>query len=366
MFCHVDQRKYSDLAGRIEERAIKERTPYSGTLELTYRCNLSCRHCYCNLNAGDKKKDEELSTGEIKRILDEVSDAGCLWLLLTGGEVMLRKDFPDIYMHALRVGMLVEVFTNATLIDEKIAKLFSEFRPVGIDVSIYGSNPGIHDKITGVEGSFDRMMEGLNLLRQHNVGFSMKTVLMPSNYSDLDNIRELAKTFNADYRFDTVICSRFDDRPGPAECRLNAEEMARLDLEKDFKSCEWIFKNFWNRKDEEYISCGAGTFVFNVNPYGVLSPCTMFRGFQHILKGMPFKETWKSLIDEYNAKSEHFIPSECLSCSMIFICSHCPAAADLETGSPNKTVGYICGYAKKLEEMYFKKKMEVEDAKKAL
>lgn len=366
MFCHVAQRKYSDFAGHIEDEVVKRRIPYMGTLELTYRCNLSCCHCYCNLNAGDGNKAAEMPTGEIKRILDEAADAGCLWLLLTGGEVLLRDDFPEIYRYALKKGMLVEVFTNATLIDEDIAKLFSDFEPLGIDISIYGSNPGLHDKITRIDGSFEKMMAGTGLLKKHNVKFSFKTILMPLNYPDLDNMQRFAKDLGVEYRFDTVICPRIDGGTEPTECRLTAEEMVCLDLEKDFEACEWIFENFWNKKCEEPLACGAGIFSFNVNPYGILSPCVMFASFQRSLKEASFKDTWAGLVDEYGAKSKHLTPPECRSCSMALICSHCPAAAELETKSLNKTVNYLCGYAKKLEEMYFIKKREVEDAKKTV
>jgi MoaA/NifB/PqqE/SkfB family radical SAM enzyme len=93
MFCQVTQRTFSDLTCSIDTAAIERRLPYMCALELTYRCNQNCCHCYCNRGINDSRKADELSTQEIKMILDEAADAGCLWLLLTGGEVLVREDF---------------------------------------------------------------------------------------------------------------------------------------------------------------------------------------------------------------------------------------------------------------------------------
>ncbi len=366
MFCHVAQRKFSDFSVSIDSAAIEKRLPYMCALELTYRCNQSCRHCYCNLGVNDKRKSDELSTQEIKTILDEAAEAGCFWLLLTGGEVLVREDFWEIYFHALRKGLLVEVFTNGSLIDEAAAKRFSEFPPLGIDISIYGANPSLHDKVTRVEGSFKRTMQGLEWLRKYKVKFSLKTILLTLNRGDLEAMRVLAAALNAKFRFDTLVCPRTDGGMSPAQYRLSAEQMAELDLDEDYEACEKVFSGFWNKKPDEALTCGGGVFAFNINPYGVLSPCTMFSSFQYPLRGVPFVETWKKLVSEHDMKQDDLTAPECRSCSMVFICSNCPAWSEIEVKSLNKKVDYICEYARWLEKKYFQKKEEVENAKKVL
>ncbi len=153
---------------------------------------------------------------------------------------------------------------------------------------------------------------------------------------------------------------------GPVAYRLRAEDAALLDLEQDFKACDWMFTNFWNKKYEEPPVCGGGVFAFNINPYGILSPCTMFISFQHSLRETSFKDAWKKLINECEARRKDFVPSECLSCSMVLICSQCAAAAEIEGKSLSKKVDYICEYTKCLEKKFFEKKEEVEYAKKAV
>ena len=356
MFCHVAQRTFSDLSSSIDTAAIERRLPYMCALELTYRCNQACCHCYCNRGVNDACKSDELSTREIKNLLDEAVDAGCLWLLLTGGEVLVREDFGEIYLYAVKKGMLVQVFTNATLIDESVARLFAEFPPLGIDISIYGSYASLHDKVTGIAGSFQKTMDGITLLKKHNVKFSLKTMLMTINRDDLENIRALADNLTAEFRYDTLVSPRADGGMGPAQYRLSPEMLAALDIDNDYESCEKIFSGFWNKDPSRALLCGAGLFSFNINPYGVLSPCTMFQSFQYSLKGARFLDAWKKLIDDYDQKRGDFLDPECKSCSMLLICSNCPAWSEIETGSVDKKVDFICEYAKCLEKKYFDKK----------
>jgi radical SAM protein with 4Fe4S-binding SPASM domain len=296
-----------------------------------------------------------MDTVEIKRILDESADAGCLWLLLTGGEVLLRDDFPEIYLHAVRKGMLVEVFTNATLIDDADAGLFAEFPPLGVDISIYGPGPALHDSVTGISGSFARTMEGIGRLRENRVKFSLKTVLMTVNFGQLEAMRALAAGLGARFRFDTIVCPRTDGGLQPAALRLSPELMAEVDYREDPEALERIFSGFWNRKPEEALTCGAGVFAFNINPYGVLSPCTMFRSFQYPLRGKPFRKTWEAIAGDHEARREELTPAECRSCSMLLICSNCPAWSEIEAKSMSSKVEYVCDYAKRLERRFLER-----------
>ncbi len=114
-----------ELFGPLNAKANKLRISLIGSMELTDRCNLSCKHCYINLPANDRvARAAELSTEEVCRILDEMAEAGCLWLLLTGGDPFLRPDFLDIYTHAKKRGFFLFINTNGTMITQKIADYF--------------------------------------------------------------------------------------------------------------------------------------------------------------------------------------------------------------------------------------------------
>src|SRR5206468_1639047 len=123
----------------LRRRLGDRRLPIEGTLETTFRCNLRCAHCYVNEPAGSREiQAAELPLARLKLLIDEIAEAGTLFLLVTGGEVLVRPDFPELYLHALSRGLLVTVFTNGTLITDAVADLFAEHRPELVEISLYG------------------------------------------------------------------------------------------------------------------------------------------------------------------------------------------------------------------------------------
>ncbi len=120
---------YGEFSERLHQKAASLHIPVSGSLEVTQRCNLRCMHCYIPLSKRKGPRKVELSISEIQHILDEIKEAGCLWLLLTGGEPLLRTDFLDIYKFAKHKGFLLTLFTNGTLLTPRIADVLCEWRP---------------------------------------------------------------------------------------------------------------------------------------------------------------------------------------------------------------------------------------------
>ena len=152
------------------QRASAARVPLAGTLDLTRRCNLRCVHCYLGPQEGVRAAgDREMSTAQVLAILDQVVDAGCLHLLITGGDPLLRRDFPEIYRHARLSGLDVTVFTNGTPVTDRIIELFRELPPRVVEVTLYGATAGTYERITGVPGSFERCLAGVRRLHDGGV-----------------------------------------------------------------------------------------------------------------------------------------------------------------------------------------------------
>lgn len=365
IICPVPQRKFSEFYHSLGETTAQQRIPFMGVLELTYRCNLSCRHCYCNLPVNDQRKDEEMNYQEITRVIDEMVESGCLWLLLTGGESLLRSDFWDIYLYAKEKGLLVEIFTNATFITEEVAKKLAQFPPLGIEISVYGSNPKVNDCITRTEGSFERALAGMKNLLAQKIGFELKTMLITCNEHDLENIKKLAQDLKVDFKFDYLICPRNDKNTSPLQYRLPVEKVVDLEFATaaDYQAYKELFAAFW-KKGLNNCTCAAGQNAFNINPYGILSPCTMFSGFQYSLKKMPFKEAWQNLIHDYGKGI--FASARCRECTMISMCASCPAWAELETGRLDGRPQYLCEYTLLLEKKFFEEVKEEEYAQETV
>ena len=177
-----------------------------------------------------RRRRGELSTAEWRRILDEVTRAGCLYFLITGGEPLLRPDFREIYRHAKENGLLVTLFTNATLVDEAMADFFAEFPPRSIEISLYGAGPAVHDAITGSPGSFQKRLEGIQRLLSRRLPVWLKSMLMSLNRDEIPELRELAAGLGVRFRIDALLFPRFDRDPGPLGLRVSPEEAVAAEL----------------------------------------------------------------------------------------------------------------------------------------
>ena len=164
------------LLYKTMERAAQHLVPFQVTLELTYRCNLSCKHCYVDVPSRD-----ELSFSEMKGILDQLARAGTLYLLLTGGEILVRHDFLAIARLARTLGFQLILLTNGTLMTPMMAEEIAKLKPLLVGVSLHGATPDTHDLITGRPGSFEATLRGTDLLRCSGVNVALHTVLMDSN-----------------------------------------------------------------------------------------------------------------------------------------------------------------------------------------
>ena len=133
---------YSAFSLGVHQRTSGKRVPMEVSIEVTRRCPLECRHCYNNLPMSDKvARQSELSLEEYRRLLDELAAEGCLWILFTGGEIFARADFLDIYAYAKSKGFLITLFTNGTMVTERVADFLVEYPPFAVEITLYGADP---------------------------------------------------------------------------------------------------------------------------------------------------------------------------------------------------------------------------------
>ena len=144
----------------IAVKAEQRRTPLNMHLELTYRCNEQCVHCYCVVEHGKEAEaaKRELTYEEIVRVLDQLAELGCLYVTFSGGEVLVRRDFFDIVEHARQRGFVYRVYTNGIGLTEERARRLAALEPLTVELSIFSADAAVHDAITRVPGSFDRLI----------------------------------------------------------------------------------------------------------------------------------------------------------------------------------------------------------------
>lgn len=351
---------YAQFSERLNKKVIAKRIPINGSFELTFRCNLRCVHCYCNLPLNDQDAiEKELTSEEVFHIFDQVAEAGCLWLLLTGGEPLARKDFLEIYTYAKKKGFLITLFTNGTLITPKIADYLAEWLPFIVEITLYGVTKETHEKVTGIPGSFKRCQRGIELLLERKIPLGLKTMVMTINRNEFSNIKEYAEGLGVKFRFDPILNPKLDGSKIPCNFRLSPEEVVKLDLADEKRVKEW--REFCEKfigpfQADNLFNCGAGVSTFHIDPYGQMSSCEMIRFQNYDLRRGSFEEGWHHAIPEFLAlKPTSDYP--CGKCELISLCGQCPGWAYLENGNPETPVEYLCQIAHLRAEAFNTKKL---------
>jgi len=349
----VTEAGYADFSRRLHRQCVRERTPVNGAIEVTRRCSLACAHCYNRLPLGDEgARERELNLGEHLRLLDELQQAGCLWLLYTGGEVFARPDFLDIYRAARERGFLVSLFTNATLITPEIADAVADMPPLAVEVTVYGHSRETYESVTGVPGSYERCMHGISLLRERGLELKLKTMVLRQNRHELWQLQRFAEEdMELPFKFDAMISPRLDGAQTPLRHRLDPADVVALDLAEPRRMEEW--RRFCSQfvvpveapsGGPTLYSCGAGVFSFSIDPYGGLSVCTMDAGEFYDLRSGSFDEGWRGFLADVRTRQTSRI-SKCSACELRSLCGMCPANARLENGDPEEPVDFMCHVA---------------------
>ncbi len=334
-----------ELGDELRMHLQGKRHPLGASFELTERCNLQCIHCYINQPANSRQaKAGELTRREAMRVLDELADAGCLFLLLTGGEALLRLDFEDLFRYAKKKGFLITLFTNGTLLTSRQADFLADWRPQNVEITLYGATAETYERVTGVPGSFARCMRGIDLVLHRGLRLSLKSVLLRANRRELPAMKAMAESLGVTYRFDGTLWPRLDGTQGVLDQRLAPAEVVALDEEYPERQSEYaeLYKRFYppRPRSQRVFSCGAGQLTVHVDCSGRMSLCMMARRPSYDLLRGSFDGGWGMLGAELSRQRSK--PSRCTDCDVGVLCNQCPGWSQLVHGDDETPVDYIC------------------------
>jgi len=324
------------------------RYPLSGMFEVTERCNLSCVHCYINQPAsGQVACAKELTTEQVKRILDQAADAGCLYLTFTGGEPLLRPDFMEIYLHARKRGIIASIFTNSTMVTPQIADGLAEVRPLFIEITLYGATRETYEKVTRVPGSYERCLKGLELLKERGLPLFLKSALLTINRHELDEMKAFADKLGVKFRYDGQMWPRLDGSRQPLDYQFTPEEMFAIDCEdlERMREIGRVSRELSGQigRGMNLYTCGGGFHSFYINAKGQLKSCGMIRWPAYDLQEVSFNEAWEHLGETRSLKRQKDSP--CITCKMGALCQQCPAWSQAIHGDDETLVEFICQLA---------------------
>lgn len=332
--------------------------PLEGSIDLTYRCNNNCLHCWLRIPPNAKEGEKELSFEEIKHIVNEARKSGCRRWSISGGEPMLRADFYELFDYITANSVSYSLNTNGTLITPKIASLLK--RKGSKMVALYGASADVHDRITQTPGSFEATMQGLAYLKEAGAGFIVQLVPMKDNYHQFKDMIGLAESLSKHYRIGAPwlylsACGDKEINERIIQQRLPSEEVVELD-KPDLSYEEWINKKEEHcygsslKNDYFFSSCVTARNEFHIDPYGRMSFCCFIKepAFRYDLKEGGFKECWEefipSLADKVKVTKEY--EENCSSCELRKECRWCPVYGYLEQRRFGAKVEYLCDVAR--------------------
>jgi radical SAM protein with 4Fe4S-binding SPASM domain len=336
-----------------------KRTLLSLELEITARCNNSCRHCYINLPANDPvARNNELTFDQLRDVIDEAVSLGALWCLVTGGEPLLREDFIDIYLYLKRKGMLVSVFTNAALLGPAHINLFKKYPPRELEVSVYGVTKKTYERVTRTPGSFDAFRRGLDLLFANRIKIRLKAMALRSNLHEMVNIARFCRQHTRDYfRFDPFLHLRLDqnqkrnrdirsERLSPSDIvSLERSDPERFQALK--KACNESLQPASREATENRLFCcgiGNGSLTLGYNGWLRLCSSLCAPDCVYDLRTGSLTDAWSNFalkVQKLRPQTKKVL-NKCRSCPLINLCQWCPAHAHLETGTMDRPVDYFC------------------------
>lgn len=323
----------------------QERIPLNGTIDLTHRCNLKCCQCYLGDAMGcENGPNGELSTETWLAILKEISEAGCLYLLISGGESLLRTDFPIIYRAAKDLGMLVSVYTNGTTITESLVQLFKSYTPHQVEITLYGATAETYEKVTRVKGSFAKCQRGIAMLHEHDIPFRLKTILLNLNVHEFGDMEAFSQSLGVKFRLDAAVFPTLGGDKSPISYRVPAEKAVSLELSNPERLDEW--RTFYQSQKEvspgdKLYQCGAGVSAFYIDPYGNLRPCLMVTDLSENVIQTGFTAAWRDVMvqlgDRKPAKD-----NQCHHCRDRIFCGYCPAYNRVENFDEETPSEFLC------------------------
>ena len=339
----------------LQRRCAARGIPVSGTFELTPRCNLSCKMCYIRLSPEEMSRiGREVTAEEWIALARDARDAGLLFLLITGGEPTLRKDFPYLYEEFVKLGLSISINTNGTLLTPEIRSLWHRLPPAQVNITLYGTSAEDYAALCGNGDVFRQVTENIEWLQSEGILLHLNTTLTPQNRHRLDELEAFAAAHHLDLQT-TTYCfppvRRADVPSSDGFSRLSPEEAAQCAVRDIFirEGIEGITRriaenapahpNPCESDQGDPIRCLAGHSQFWITWDGRMLPCGMLDNICFRPFSSSFTECWKQL---HEACASIRLCPDCVSCPDRDTCLNCAAVVYTETGTLDGRPDYMC------------------------
>ena len=340
--------------------------PIAGNFELTSNCNFNCRMCYIHR----ENQPDALSAEDWISIGKTAKDAGMIFLLLTGGEPFLRKDFKKIYEAFINMGLLISINTNASLIDDDMFNFLIQNPPVRMNISLYGCSDDVYKKLCG-NSSCEIVMYNIKRIHDAGIGVKINASITPYNVSEIEHIYAFGKELGVPVQATTYMYPpvRIDNGSiGTSPARFDPEEAAAqmLKCREQYMTPDQLRKSFSEKIESdmdcreciegENMRCRAGRTSFWITWDGRMLPCGMFPHDGYKIADLGFGNAWE-MVKAYTKTIR--MPKECSGCLHKKQCNVCAASVIAETGNSTIKPEYICRLTETIERLTMNKYGEI-------
>lgn len=343
----AEKKERKELFKRIRQQKREKRMPFTIMFELTYQCNFKCPHCYLGESQDNKKK--ELTTNQIKKILDGLADIGVYRIGFTGGEPLMRKDIFEILDYANKKGFRFGLLTNGYFIDEKIVDKLKKTNVDKVDITFNGIDHETFAKLTGIEDSYEKVFGAINLLLKRKMQVTIKSTITGINKNQIEQIGRFAREKNIRYNIDGEVlpcrggCNEWVEKlsvDSSVVSNLRKKVYPEMFAPKDAKKRT---QSKSRRTRGKIFNCGVGLSSFSINPYGEMNLCLEIDYPEFDILKLGAKKAWQKLKEEVDkiemiAQNGEFV---CADCDLLPYCGWCAGRSFIEKGSFNECTQYV-------------------------
>jgi AdoMet-dependent heme synthase len=317
------------LLDEMNEKATAHGVPLSAHLDITWRCNERCVHCYL-----DHEGKGEMTTAEIKDVVRQLADVGTFFLSISGGEPLLRRDCFEILEYARALRFNVKLKTNAVMIGPNEAVRLRKLGIEQVQISVYSHRQEVHDAITKLPGSLRRTMEAIRHLRTNGVKVSITNVLMQFNQRDAKAVKAMAQELGANFVIDPTITPMLNGDRSITKLGITMNELQEVMRTEEFVGDVAEFCSPVSTVGDDILdgySCSAGHTLAYISPFGDVFPCVQFPMPCGNVRKQSFRDIWYDSPAFAELRSVHVRDLHtCSHCSHTAYCSRCPGLAYME------------------------------------
>ena len=345
------------------QKASINRIPLSGTFELSPVCNFECKMCYVRKTRNQLQIEgkKEYSTEDWLRLAEQCKKSGMLYLLLTGGEPFIYPGFKELYENLHKMGFILSINSNASMIDEKTIEWLKEFAPSRINITLYGASEETYQRICGNGSAFKRVVKAIRLLKEAGISVVLNASMIPENAEDMKSIIQFGKDNDIPVRMGTYMFPPVRREKEETDSRFSPQQAGEMSVLKQYylrqpkefeeygtrmlnciEGKEGKVENSWGQYGD-IMTCRAGKSTFWISWEGKMTACGIM---DFPIAVYPFEEEffecWKKLTKEVRSKS---VLKGCNGCPKKEVCSPCAAIIHAETGDVNEKATYLCEMA---------------------